>query len=289
MIIVTGATGQLGGMVVERLLTRVPAEEVGISVRDPSKAGELAAQGVRVRHGDFSDPSTLATAFDGATQALIVSVDQLGDQAVARHGAAIDAARRAGAERILYTSHMGARPDSPFAAAPDHAATEAMLAAGGVPYIALRNGFYANTARMLVQRALQSGTLVAPEAGAFCWTAPADLAEAAAAILTAPGAFDGPTPPLAPTHAVTMPDLAAIATEVHGREITHRTVTESEYLAGLIDQGTPAQYADMFIGMFRASRSGDFAADDPTLEALIGRPPTALKELLATPQAGPTH
>ncbi len=180
MIIVTGATGQLGRGIVEQLLARVPPDQVGVSVRDPEKAGAFAARGVRVRRGDFADPASLKYAFEGATQVLIVSVDELGDAAVARHGAAIEAARAAGAQRILYTSHMGASPDSPFAAAADHAATEALLRDSGVPFTSLRNGFYANTAMMLVGQALQTGTLTAPEDGPVSWTAPADLAEAEA-------------------------------------------------------------------------------------------------------------
>jgi len=92
---------------------------------------------------------------------LIVSVDELGEVAVARHAAAIEAARAAGTRRIRYTSHMGVRPDSPFAAAPDHAATEALLRDSGILFTSLRNGFYVNTARMLVGEALRTGTLTA--------------------------------------------------------------------------------------------------------------------------------
>src|SRR5690349_3638973 len=99
MIIVTGATGRLGSQIVEQVLRRVPADGVGVSVRDPERASALAARGVRVRRGDFADPDSLATAFEGATQVLIVSVDDTGEAAVARHVAALEAARAAGAER----------------------------------------------------------------------------------------------------------------------------------------------------------------------------------------------
>src|SRR5437867_6201091 len=120
MIIVTGATGQLGGLIVERLLERMPAGQVGVSVRDLDKAGNLRARGVRVRRGDFGDPAALARAFEGATQVLIVS----GPADPAPHRAAIEAARAAGAGRILYTSHMGANRHSLFAATRAHAETE---------------------------------------------------------------------------------------------------------------------------------------------------------------------
>src|SRR4051794_8742979 len=130
-IVVTGANGKLGRAIVERLLERVPASRVGVSVRDVSGAAELAERGVRVRAGDFDDPAALAAAFEGASQVLVVSVDGLGEAAVRRHRAAIAAAHGAGA-RVLYTSHQNASPGSPFAAAPDHAATEAALRASDV-------------------------------------------------------------------------------------------------------------------------------------------------------------
>ncbi len=218
---------------------------------------------------------------------LIVSVDELGEVAVARHAAAIEAARAAGARRILYTSHMGACPDSPFAAAPDHAATEAVLRDSGVPFTSLRNGFYVNTAKMLVGQALRTGTLIAPEDGPVNWTAPADLAEAAAVVLTHEGEFDGATPPLAAPEAVDLAGLAAIASEVHGSEISRVTVTEDEYRENLLAQGTPERFAEMFLGMFRASRRGDFATGDATLERLIGHPPTPIRDALASED--PTH
>src|SRR5690349_11944577 len=107
MIIVSGATGQLGSQIVNRLLERVPAEGIGVSVRDPAAAGDLAARGLRVRRGDYGDSSSLASAFEDATQVLIVSSGASGDAAVALHAAAIAAARAARAKRIVYTSHQG--------------------------------------------------------------------------------------------------------------------------------------------------------------------------------------
>jgi NAD(P)H dehydrogenase (quinone) len=281
MLIITGANGAFGREAVEQVLRRVPADRVGVSVRDTARAAPLAARGVRVRHGDFAEPDSLLHAFEGATQLLVVSIDQIGEEAVAQHAGAIDAARSVGAQRVLYTSHMGARADSTFAAAVDHAATEALLRESGVPFTSLRNGFYANTARMLVDQALQTGTLSAPEDGPVSWTAPADLAEAAAVILTQSEPINGQTPPLAITDPIDLTDLAAIASELHDREIARVTVTDDEYRAGLVAHGTPERFADMLIGMFRASRRGDFAAGDPTLQSLIGRSPITIRQALS--------
>src|SRR5690242_1735149 len=119
VIVVTGGSGVLGRGVVERLLDHVPADGIAVSVRDVDAAADLAARGVRVRRGDFAEPTTLAAAFEGAEQVLVVSVNALGDEARDGHRAAIEAAVAAGARRVLYTSHQGARPDPLFAAAPD--------------------------------------------------------------------------------------------------------------------------------------------------------------------------
>src|SRR5690606_3806064 len=125
MIIVTGATGQLGRAIVENLVRRVPAEQVGASCRDPEKASALVALGVRVRRGDFEEPASLAHAFEGATQLLLVSSNARarGGDALAQHRRAIEAARRAGVRRIVYTSHMAASASSAFPPMHDHAAT----------------------------------------------------------------------------------------------------------------------------------------------------------------------
>lgn len=132
MIIVTGAAGQLGGRVVDQLATMVDPGRIGVSVRDPAQVVELTERGIRVRRGDFDDPASLAAAFEEAEQVLIVSANKLGNEARRMHRNAIAAAQAAGASRILYTSHQGARLGSPFAPADQHAGTEGDLAASGV-------------------------------------------------------------------------------------------------------------------------------------------------------------
>ena len=175
-----------------RLLTRLPADQVGVSVRDPGKARALADRGVRVRQGDFTDAASLAHAFAGASQVLLVSVDKMGEDAVKQHQAAIDGAVAAGARRILYTSQMGASASSRFQACRDHAVTEEALRACGVPFTALRNGFHAASAALLLGQAVRSGVIALPADGPVCWTAHADLAEAAAAILADEGRLTAP-------------------------------------------------------------------------------------------------
>ena len=273
MIVVTGATGLLGGAVVERLLARRPAEEIGVSVRDPAKAAALADRGVRVRRGDYDDAASLAHAFAEADQLLLVSAAATGETALRQHRTAIDAARRAGVRRVVYTSHMGANPASAFAPMVDHAATEALLADSGLAFTALRNGFYAASGRMLLGRAFETGEVAAPADGPVSWTAHDDLADAAAIVLTEEGRFEGPTPPLTGSAAL---DLAGLAAEALGRPIRRTVLTDAQYREAL-----PEPVAELLLGMFAASRVGEFAAVDPTLGELLGRPPLTVRDVLA--------
>jgi NAD(P)H dehydrogenase (quinone) len=279
MIIVSGANGKLGRAVVERLLDRVGPERIGVCVRDPDKASELAERGVRVRRGDFADASSLEHAFEGASRVLVVSVDSTGETALRLHETAIAAAGKAGAERVVYTSHMGSNPSSPFPPMPDHAAAEAVLRESGIPFTSLRNGFYAASAAMLLGGAVETGELAVPEDGPVSWTSHADLAEAAAIVL-ADDVFDGVSPDLTGSEAIDMAGVAAIASELTGRPIRRVVVSEDDYRAGLLGHGLPEPVADMLVGLFAASRQGEFARVDPALERLLGRPPVPVREVL---------
>lgn len=209
---------------------------------------------------------------------LLISAATTGEAGM--HRTAIEAARDAGAGRIVYTSHMGASSTSPFAPMLVHAATETMLQESGVPFTSLRNGFYVASARMLLGQALGTGVLAAPEDGPVSWTAHADLAEAAAIVLTK-GGIEGPTPAFTGAEALDFAELAEIVSELTGRPITRTVVSDQEYRAALVAHGAPEDRADMLLGMFAASRLGDFAAVDPTLDQLLGHPPTAARDALA--------
>ncbi|GLZ45881.1 NmrA family transcriptional regulator [Actinomycetospora sp. NBRC 106375] len=279
MIIVTGASGQLGRAVLERLLDRVPADRVGASVRDPGKVADLAARGVRVRRGDYTDTASLAEAFEGASQVLVVSANVLGEEALRQHRTAIEAAVAAGADRVLYTAHMGASPTSPMPPMPDHFATEAILRGSGAAWTSLRNGFYASTVPMLLQSAWHTGEFRTPEAGTVAWTTHGDLADVTALALTT-DTFDGLTPPLTGPEALSMEQVAALASQAAGRTIRHVTVSDDDYRADLVGHGVPETAADMLLTMFAASRRGDFEPADPTLARLLGRPATPLSTVL---------
>ncbi|MEW1589506.1 NAD(P)H-binding protein [Micromonospora vinacea] len=280
MIVVTGATGQLGSQIVDRLLDRLPPDAVGVSVRDVDRAAGLAERGVRVRAGDFTEPATLGHAFEGADKILVVSAAIRGPGAFVANRAAIDAARDAGATRILYTSHQAASRDSLFAAQPTHAATEEHLLSLGVPFTALRNGFYASTLGLSIGTALETGRLVAPADGPVSWTAHADLAEAAAVALTEEGLLDGVTAPLTASEMLDLEAVAAILSDVTGRTVERVVAADDTWRASAIERGMPAAAADFTLGMYRAAREGEFAVTDPTLETVVGHRPTSVRSVL---------
>jgi len=288
MIIVTGGTGQLGRAIVQKLVERVPKNQVGASVRDPAKAADLAALGVRVRHGDFADPDSLQHAFEGASQVLIVSSNARasGGDPLAQHRSAVEAARAVGARRIVYTSHMAASPSSAFPPARDHAATEEMLRQSGLAWTALRHGFYAASGIMLMGDALKTGVLEAPADGKVAWTTHADLAAADAIILAYEGRYDGPTPPLTGGQALDLADLAGIASELLGTPMRRQILPDDELRAKMAARGLPDAAANMALGLYRASRNGEFASVDPTLERLLGRRPIRMRDLMAEKVAG---
>ena len=282
MIIVTGATGQLGHAIALQLVARVPANQVGVSVRDPKKAADLEALGIRVRHGDFDNPESLRHAFEGANQILIVSSNAgaSGGDPIPQHRTAIEAAQAVGALRVVYTSQMAASHSSAFPPARDHAKTEDLLRHSGMAWTALRHGFYGASGIMLMGDALKSGLLEAPQDGKFAWTAHADLAEAAAIILAKEGMYEGPTSPLTGTQALDMADLASVATELLGRPVDRKIITDEELLAKLAARGLPERAAAIAMGLYIASRNGEFSFLDPTLEQLLGRRPVSMKDLI---------
>lgn len=281
MIIVTGATGALGGAVAEHLLARVPAERIGVSVRDPAKARRLADRGVRVRRGAYDDPAALRDSFEDAEQVLLVSSNDPHADQVGLHRAAIETAVAAGARRVLYTSHQNARPGTSFAPGRAHAATESLLAGCGVAWTSLRNGFYAHSLDWLLGPWRETGTIAAPADGPVSWTDRDEEAEAAAALLAGRRTADGPVT-LTAGSAVTFADIAGIVSGLTGRDIRRVVIDDEEWVAGQVAHGAPEPMARLLLGTFQAAREGHFADTDPTLGHLLGRQPRTVRDLLAS-------
>ena len=277
MIVITGATGALNGATADRLLERHAPGDLVVVARDVAKAQRFADLGVQVRHGDYADPRSLPAAFAGADQLLLVSSSDPTADAVALHRSAIEAAVAARVGRILYTSHQGAAHGSPFGPGHDHAATEQLLAASGVPWTSLRNGFYAHSLAWLAGPWQHTGVISVPGDGPVSWTSREDAAAAAAAILESDGGHDGPVV-LTAAAAPTFEEVAAIASEVTGRSIGYEVVSEDAWLAAQEAAGRPEGAVRFTLGFYRAARDGLFAGVDPLLGTLLGRAARSVRE-----------
>ena len=279
MIIVTGATGALNGATTDYLLDRLPADELVVVARDPAKAQRFADRGVAVRRGDYADPDSLPAAFEGADQLLLVSTSDPVANAVNLHRAAIDAAVTSHVGRILYTSHQGAAPNSPFGPCRDHAATEELLARSGVAWTALRNGFYAHSLGWLLGPWQETGVIAVPGDGPVSWTAREDAAEAAAIILASNDTYEGPITLTAST-APTFRDIAAIGSELTGRTIRLEVMDQEKWTAAQVTTGQQEFMVHFQLGIYQAAQEGFFAGVDPLLGTLLGHEPRTVRGLL---------
>ncbi|APX33182.1 NAD(P)-dependent oxidoreductase [Brachybacterium sp. P6-10-X1] len=284
MIVITGATGALGGAVTDHLLEHLPAERIAVVAREPARARRFADRGVEVRRGDYAEPGTLPSAFAGADQLLLVSSSDPAADAVALHRAAIEGARHADVGRILYTSHQGAAADSPFPPARDHAATEAILADSGLAWTALRNGFYAHSLPGMLGSWRETGMITVPAEGPVSWTAREDSAEAAAKILLASTPVDGPVTITAEA-APTFEEVADIATRVTGESIAFAVQDPQAWVEEKVAAGTPEFLARFSLGVYEAAAGGYLAGTDPALHELLGRAPRSVADCFAADRA----
>lgn len=275
-IAITGATGQLGRLVVRQLQARVPASDLVALARSPAKASDL---GIAVREADYDRPDTLGPALDGVGTLLLISSSEVGKRA-AQHRSVIEAATRAGVQRIVYTSLLHA-DRSPIDLAVEHRATEADLKASGLPVTILRNGWYTENYDASLAAALANGALFGSAgAGRISSATRADFAEAAAVVVTGIG-HEGKTYELAGDEAYTLADLAAELSRQAGREIPYRDLPEAEYAAALAGAGVPEAFARMIAGWDVAAAQGALFDDGRQLSALIGRPTTPLGTAVA--------
>ncbi|MBP2563432.1 uncharacterized protein YbjT (DUF2867 family) [Neorhizobium galegae] len=282
MFIVTGASGKLGRKVVENLLLHVPADEIGVSVRDPKKVSDIEASGVRVRQGDFSDAASLRHAWTGARRLLLISSNAAatGGDPLEQHAIAIRIAREIGVERIFYTSQVSSSATSHFPPGRDHAATENMLAESGIAWTAMRHGFYAASALMMNKHGFDAGKLEGPEDGKVAWATHDDLAAADAALLAGNEVIDGPTPPLTGSEALNLADIAELAGRVLGKPIARAVVSEESMEATARKAGMPGGSIAVMLGYYRAARAGEFRAIDPTLARMLGHAPETMSTFL---------
>ncbi|MCG7376042.1 SDR family oxidoreductase [Paenibacillus sp. ACRSA] len=275
-ILVTGATGHLGSLVVEALLQSVPASNLAVSVRNPEKAEHLRSQGVDVRHGDFDQPETLAQAFAGVDRLLLISADADNETRIRQHKAAVQAAKEAGVGFIAYTSIVNAAHSS-LSLAEVHRATEQAIVESGIPYSFLRNNWYLENEAGSVQAAIQGAPWVhATDSSKVGWATRRDYAHAAAAVLTGEG-HENTVYELS-GKLLTQAELAAIAGEVLGKDIPVQNVDGAAYAEIMKGAGLPDFVVSMLVDMQAAIKDGALAVESNTLEQLLGRPAQPLRE-----------
>ncbi|EPF6111598.1 SDR family oxidoreductase [Enterobacter cloacae] len=280
MIAITGATGQLGRLVIEQLLKTVPANQIVAIVRNPAKAEALSQQGIVVRQGDYTDQAVLATALKGVEKLLLISSSEVGQRAT-QHQNVINAAKAAGVTFIAYTSLLHA-DNSPLGLHVEHVATEKALATSGIPYALLRNGWYTENYLASAPPALEHGVFIgAAGEGKIASATRADYAAAAAKVVSEEG-HAGKVYELAGDSAWTLSELAAELSKQSGKPVVYQNMSEADFAAALKSVGLPAGLADMLADSDVGASKGGLFDDSHTLSKLIGRPTTSLAESVKT-------
>ena len=277
--LVSGASGQLGQLVLDELLDQ-DCDNVIATTRSPDDLFEYEARGVEVRRADFMAPETLETAFAGARRMLLISTSDLEPGARLRsHLAAIDAAVAAGVEHIVYTSLTNPHEDSPISFAADHRKTEDKLAQLSISHTVLRNNLYTDLLLMSGPQAVATGRLVGAGAdGRVGYVTRADCATAAAAALLherSSSTYDITGPSL-----VSMTGVARLLSETTGKPVQHVSVTPTDVERGMIDHGVPAAMARMLASIDEGIAQGELAVSSPDFAELTGAAPMSVEEFL---------
>lgn len=276
-IVVTGATGQLGRLVIESLLQRgVPAGQIVATGRAVERLAEFAGRGLQVRAMDYDDAATVTDALKGATKVLLISGSEVGRR-VRQHRAVIDAAVAESVGLIAYTSIANADSTGMKLAA-EHQATEALLAQSGLPYVLLRNGWYLENYTEQLQGTLAQGVFAGSAGdGKVSAAARADYAEAAAAALLAEDQA-GKVYELGGDDAFSMAELAGEIAEASGQPIAYQDLPAADYAAMLAGFGVPLDFADILADSDLGIARGDLHVTTTQLRTLIGRPTTPMSE-----------
>jgi len=279
MIVVTGATGQLGRLVIQNLLRTEPASSIVAVVRDPAKAADLSILGVQVRQADYTQPASLKTALAGADKLLLISSSELGQRA-SHHRAVIDAAIYCEVKLIGYTSVLHANT-SPLGLADEHNQTEVMLKASAIPFVLLRNGWYTENYATSIPTALAHGALMGSAGdGRIASASRTDYAAAAALTMTLPDQA-GRVYELAGDTAYTLSEFAAEISRQSGKAVNYMNLPRADYKAALVGFGLPEPIADLLADSDSGASQGGLFDDKRELSTLIGRPTTPMAETIA--------
>ncbi|TID31103.1 hypothetical protein CANINC_000347 [Pichia inconspicua] len=275
-IAITGATGQLGQLVIQTLLkSQSPKNIVGL-VRNLEKAQNLKDQGIEVRLFDYDKPETLVPALKGVERLLLISSNNIGNR-VPQHKQVVDAAKEAGVTFLAYTSLLFA-DKSKLSLADEHLQTENYIKQSGLDWSFLRNGWYIENYLGAVQNVIQTGTLYGSAKDAkISGASRQDFAEAAAKVLTTDG-HNGKIYELAGSESFTLSDLAKAISDVSGKEVKYQDIPPADYTAALLSHGLPEGLVKVIVEADEYAIDGALYDDSKTLEKLIGHPSTPLKE-----------
>ncbi|PWI32477.1 NAD(P)-dependent oxidoreductase [Vibrio albus] len=279
MIAVTGATGQLGQLVLKHLTNTTDAGTVVALARNPDKAQLLKELGIEVREADYSKPETLTSALTGVKKLLLISSSEVG-QRFAQHKNVIDAAKSAGVELIAYTSLLHA-DTSPLQLAEEHIQTEDYLKETNVPHTILRNGWYTENYLASIAPALANGAFIgSAQEGKISSAAREDYAEAAAVVLTSDEDQSGKVYELSGDESYTLAELCQIISEETGKTVPYVDMPEAEFAKALEGAGLPTPLAAMLADSDVGASKGGLFDDSHTISKLTGHPTKELRELV---------
>ena len=277
-IAITGATGQLGSIVIEKLLLQTEANNIVALVRNSAKATHLTAQNIEVREFDYDRPETLVPALSGIDKLLLISANEVGRR-TPQHKAVIDAAKVAGVPYLAYTSLLRA-DTSPLGLAQEHRETEKLIQDSGLRYTFLRNNWYSENYLAGVAHTIEIGTLFgAAQDGRISSASRIDYAEAAAKVLTSTG-HDNQTYELAGSQSFSLSELATLIGQAASKTINYQNLSAEEYTQGLTQVGLPAGLVEVIVDADIQTIQGAMYSDSQDLEQLIGRKTTNIQDAI---------
>ena len=277
-IAITGATGQLGNLVIEQLLQLTAAQNIVALVRNVDKAKHFKTQGIELREFDYDRPETLVPALSGIDKLLLISANEIGRR-TPQHQAVIDAAKVAGVPYLAYTSLLRA-DTSPLGLAQEHRETEKLIQDSGITYTFLRNNWYSENYLAGVAHTIEIGTLFgAAQDGRISSASRIDYAEAAAKVLTSTG-HENKTYELAGSESFSLSDLATFIGQAVNKDIIYQNLSAEEYTQGLTQAGLPAGLVDVIVDADIQTIQGAMYSDSKDLEQLIGHKTTSIQDAI---------
>lgn len=281
MILVTGATGQLGSQIVENLLATIPSSEIAVLVREEEKAKQLKEKGVQIRVGDYHQKESLVLAFQNVEKLILISSSDFNNR-IGQHKNVIDAAKQAGVKHILYTGvSINDIQTSPLRGfLEDHFQTEAYIKDNGFTYTMLQHSLYLDVIPMFLgEQVLETGVFFPTGEGKVAYASRTDLAEAIAKIVVS-DAYDNKILPLTNIENYSYADVAKILTEISGKEVAYVSPTPEVFEETLKGFGLPEEIIQMSLGFAAGIKNNDFDTTFPNLVTILGRKPQTLKEYL---------